>query len=191
MRIMISGGVKSGKSYYAQRIAKEQSSRSNDAGSLYYIATMCPSDGEDRKRIRKHQEERDGWGFITVEQPVDIHKILEHCDWGGSFLLDSVTALLANEMFLPDGTVNEEAAVKTRVELTETLRALKDAVIVSDNIYSDAMVFDPLTERYRRSLAEVDRAVAEICDTVLEAVYSTVVIHKSTEAFDALYQTIR
>ena len=191
MRVFVSGGSKSGKSYYAQRIAKEQSRGGSGAQGLYYIATMRPADGEDEARIEKHRDEREGWGFTTVEQPADLSNVLSVCDKDGSFLLDSLTALLANEMFLPDGSINQGAAEKIKAELTAVISAVRDIVIVSDNIFSDAMVFDPITEGFRRSLAEIDRAAVRACDTVLEVVYSTVVVHKSSEAFDALYQTIR
>jgi len=67
---------------------------------------MKSVDAEDDKRIRKHRSDREGWGFTTVEQSVDIEKILVKCDSGGSFLLDSLTALLANEMFPSDENTN-------------------------------------------------------------------------------------
>ncbi|MBQ2846082.1 MAG: bifunctional adenosylcobinamide kinase/adenosylcobinamide-phosphate guanylyltransferase, partial [Firmicutes bacterium] len=94
MNIFISGGCKNGKSYYAQRGAKEM------AGSLgvplYYIATMIPHDDEDRARIKRHLSERDGWGFETIEQGLSLTEILhnEAIDKNGVFLMDSVTALL-------------------------------------------------------------------------------------------------
>jgi adenosyl cobinamide kinase/adenosyl cobinamide phosphate guanylyltransferase len=83
---------------------------------LYYVATMKSADSEDDARIIRHKQERDGWGFTTVEQPVDIENILQKCDCNGSFLLDSLTAILANEMFPPpDYAVNEKAAEKIRI----------------------------------------------------------------------------
>jgi len=182
MRIFISGGCKNGKSYYAQRLAMAQ--RNN---SLYYIATMKPVDDEDKKRIADHRSERDGWGFATVEQPVDIEKILEKSDKNGSFLLDSLTALLANEMFMPDGSVNNNAAKKIKTGLAQVIREVDNIVIVSDYIYSDAIQYDPLTELYIESLAELDCAAAKDCEVVLEVAYTNVVIHKGKSIYEALY----
>ena len=173
MKIFISGGCKNGKSYYSQYVAKAQK-----ADNLYYVATMKPVDKEDNKRIERHRDERDGWGFTTIEQPVDIEKILEQCDRKGSFLLDSLTALLANEMFLSDGGVNDEAAEKIIKGLRLVLDSVENIVIVSDYIYSDAVVYDPLTEKYRKALADIDREAARLCDTVLEAAYTNIVVHK-------------
>ena len=97
MHTLISGGCKNGKSYYAQRVAKA-------AGApLYYLATMISTGAEDDARIARHLKEREGWGFETIECGKHILNALEHADANGSFLLDSVTALLANEMFDPAG----------------------------------------------------------------------------------------
>lgn len=185
MKIFISGGCKNGKSYYAQNLAKAQS-----VYSLYYIAAMKPVNAEDDERIRRHRLDREGWGFTTVEQAVNIEDILDKCDPGGSFLLDSLTALLANEMFPSDGIVNELAAKKIIKGLEGLTNNIKDIVMVSDYIYSDASLYDPLTEKFRRSLAETDRRAASICDVVLEITYTNVIIHKGRGMFDELYKEI-
>jgi adenosylcobinamide kinase/adenosylcobinamide-phosphate guanylyltransferase len=193
MKIFISGGCKNGKSYYAQYLAQAQSApqqAERQANSLCYIATMKPVDPEDNERITRHRRDREGWGFSTVEQPADIEKILDKCDHNSSFLLDSLTALLANEMFLPDGSVNEHAAAKIIRGLLRVTNAIKNIIIVSDFIYSDAQVYDSLTERYRVSLAKIDRATAENCDVVLEIAFTNVIIHKGKDIFGRLYEKI-
>lgn len=171
MSTFISGGCKNGKSFYAQRIAKE-------AGMpLYYIATMIPHDGEDDARILRHQQERDGWGFETLECGTDILSCLDRADANGSFLLDSVTALLSNEMFAPDG-FHPDAAEKIAEELTEFARRAPKTVFVSDYIYSDAALYDEWTETYRRGLALIDRALAKVCDCVIEVVNGQTIFYK-------------
>jgi len=186
MKIFISGGCKNGKSYYAQHLAKAQ-----QTDFLYYIATMKPADSEDDERIIKHRKERGGWGFTTIEQPADIEKILHKCDHNGSFLLDSVTALLANEMFPPpDWSLNEQAAKKIINGLSQITDNVKNIVIVSDYIYSDAVVYDEFTEKYRKSLAEIDCMAAKNCDIVLEIAYTNVIVHKGREVFGEIYAKI-
>ena len=174
MKIFISGGCKNGKSYYAQSLAKQM----QNGQPLYYIATMNATDREDDERIVRHRAERDGWGFTTIEQWQNIQNILQISDPRGSFLLDSLTALLANEMFTPDGNVHSNAHEKIASGLTEILAQINNIVIVSDYLYSDAMVYDPLTEAYRKSLAALDRLAAKICDTVLEVCHTHVITHK-------------
>jgi len=176
MKIFISGGCKNGKSWYAQHLAQASFAR-----PLYYIATMKPADKEDDERILRHQQEREGIGFITVEQPVNIAEILRFCDKKGSFLLDSLTALLANEMFDSAGMVKHDAPQKLQQELSCILHEVRNIVIVSDYIYSDAIVYDELTENYRRGLAMLDRTAARLCDTVLEVSFTGVFVHRGED----------
>jgi len=186
MRIFISGGCKNGKSYYAQRLAKAQ----EGGGDLYYVATMAPVDPEDDERIKRHRKERDGWGFTTMEQPVDIGDILKKCDNSGSFLLDSLTALLFNEMVLDETEGHNDAARRTLTGLSRIMDGIGNMVIVSDYIYSDAMSYDPMTEEYIKTLAEIDRFAAKNCDAVIEIAYSSLIVHKCAEDFGELYEKI-
>jgi len=181
MRIFISGGCKNGKSFYAQRLAKDAACSDSGASlPLYYVATMKSVDSEDDERIARHVDERAGWGFTTIEQHERIEEILQRCDNNGSFLLDSLTALLAEEMFRSDGSVDDQAAVRIEQGISQVLDSVSNIVIVSDYIYSDAAVFDPLTELYRKSLAMLDRAAAKMCDVVLEISFSGVIVHKNS-----------
>jgi adenosylcobinamide kinase/adenosylcobinamide-phosphate guanylyltransferase len=179
MKIFVTGGCKNGKSYYSQHLAKQQ--RNSDSGALYYIATMKAADSEDDERIKRHRKDRDGWGFTTIEQRQNIEEILNLCNCDGSFLLDSLTALLANEMFTTTGKVQNNATEIIAKGLLEILNQINNIVIVSDYIYSDAIIYDPLSEEYRKSLAALDRLAAKHCDVVLEVCYSQVITHKGRE----------
>jgi len=171
MHTFISGGCKNGKSYYAQRIAQA-------AGKpLYYVATMISTGAEDDARIARHIQDRDGWGFETIECGSDILKCLDQADPQGSFLLDSVTALLANEMFSPSG-FDADAPRRVADELAEFVRRTANVVFVSDYLYADAQPFDEWTEAYRRGLALIDRRLAACCENVLEVAAGNVICHK-------------
>lgn len=179
MNIFISGGCKNGKSIFAQELAAKQSREQNIP--LYYLATMIPVDEEDRARIERHLKERNGWGFTTLEQGREICKVLEREDVSlqGSFLLDSVTALLSNEMFRSDGTLDQAAPQRLGQELAAFAVQTGNTVFVSDFIYADALKYDPWTECYRKGLAEIDRILARVCDRVIEAVYGNCLDYKA------------
>lgn len=168
MNVFISGGCKNGKSFYAQRLARKQADESGRP--LYYIATMIPHDSEDRARIRRHLAERDGWGFTTLECGKNLLSLLDdpQVDPSGAFLLDSVTALLSNEMFDERGDFDPDAAKRVREDLTEFAAKTGSTVFVSDYIYSDACAYSETVEAYRRGLAAADRALAAACDRVIE-----------------------
>ena len=179
VKIFISGGCKNGKSSHAQYLSKKMCEPHTP---LYYLATMIPTDSEDEKRIKLHQHDREGWGFETIESGRDILAAIDKCDKSGTFLLDSVTALLANEMFASHGQIMPDAYKKVSNDLTHLLKRLNNVVIVSDFIYSDAFLYDKLTEAYRRGLAYIDRQMAVICDVVIEACTGNYIIHKGEEA---------
>ena len=176
MNIFISGGCKNGKSYHAQELARDMARKKNVP--LYYLATMIPHDHEDDARIVRHLAEREGWGFDTIEQGVEICRALdgytvsgEPVNPEGVFLLDSVTALLSNEMFRSDGSMDLECGRRLARELTEFADRTGNTVFVSDYIYSDANQFDEFTEAYRSALAMLDRTLASCCNQVIEVAY--------------------
>lgn len=175
MIVFITGGAKNGKSSYAQDLAVKLA----QGGIHYYIATMIPVDEEDRERIRRHIADRDGMGFETVECGRNLLSCLDRVDKSGSFLLDSATALLMNELFVPpDWQMDIAAGQRCGEDMVQFARSVANIVIVSDNIYSDAARYDEITETYRRCLAEIDRKLAAISDVVLELSAGNVIAHK-------------
>ncbi len=174
MRVFISGGCKNGKSTFAQNLAVLQKPLDKP---LYYLATMIPHDDEDRQRIHRHISERSHLSFETIEIGYNINNVLNICDLNGSFLLDSTTALLANEMFA-NRVVNASASEKICLDIIKLLERIKNIVIVSDAIYSDGQMYDNYTKAYAKGLAAIDRACAEVCDAVLEVCYGSIITYK-------------
>lgn len=175
MILFISGGAKNGKSTLAQELTVSLST-----GKHYYIATMIPTDPEDHDRIRRHIEDRKGMGFETIECGRNILSCLGKADKNGAFLLDSVTALLMNELFREDRNYEMDlpAARRCADDLVTFAQSVANIVIVSDYLYSDAARYDESTELYRKCLAEIDRRLAAVSDTVIEVCAGAVTIHK-------------
>ena len=181
MMIFITGGAKNGKSSLAQDLAVAMAKGSPH----YYIATMIPCDQEDYDRIAKHVADRAGLGFETVECGKNILSCLDRVDPQGTFLLDSATALLMNELF-PDPTscqMDVEAAQRCAADLVTFSHRVKNLVVVSDFIYCDAARYDPVTEVYRKCLADIDRGLAQAADTVLEVCGGNIKVHKGDVLF--------
>lgn len=176
MTFFISGGAKNGKSTLAQNLAVALA----NGGKHYYVATMIPVDEEDEERIRRHVADREGMGFETLECGRDILSCLEKADKNGTFLVDSATALLQNAIFPPEKNyeMDPEAANRCADELVEFVTSVRHAVVVSDYIYSDAQTFDAGTQAYCRCLAELDRRLARVCDTVVEACAGQFLVYK-------------
>lgn len=174
MTAFLSGGCKNGKSTLAEQLAHSLSR----PGRLYYLATMLPHDEEDHARIARHIRNRDGLGFQTIECGLSIEACLQDADPEGTYLLDSVTALLSNEMFRLDGTVDASAAERVGDELCRLVKKLKNIIFVSDYIYGDSGRYGDLTEQYRCGLAAIDRRLAAVCDTVVEVSFGGRIVYK-------------
>ncbi|MBE6921509.1 MAG: hypothetical protein E7468_08150 [Ruminococcaceae bacterium] len=176
MTIFISGGAKNGKSTLAQDLTVALSK----GGKHYYVATMISSGAEDDDRIRRHIADREGMGFETVECFRNIMDCLKIADKDGVFLVDSVTALIQNSLFPVEKNyeIDLNAANRCVEELVEFARTVRHAVFVSDYIYSDAEAFSESTEMYRKCLADIDRRLAAVCDTVIEVSAGQFIIHK-------------
>ena len=60
--LLVLGGCRSGKTRYAL-------SRCQGSDNRFYLATAQAFDTEMHDRIAAHREERQGLGFITIEEP--------------------------------------------------------------------------------------------------------------------------
>lgn len=173
MTVFISGGAKCGKSSLAQSLAVELAK----GGNRYYVATLIPSGEEDDDRIRRHIADRDGLGFETVECFRNLLSIVRP---EGTFLVDSVTSLLQNAMFPAEQNYRLDLAAAERCgeELVQFTKSVRNAVFVSDYIYSDAQHYSESTEQYRKCLAGIDRRLAKACDVVIEVSSGQAIFHK-------------
>lgn len=88
--ILITGGARSGKSSYAEGIARELK------GDILYIATAIPFDNEMKLRVQKHREQRPS-KWSTLEAYKDFDSILKRELEGKSgALLDCITNMVTN-----------------------------------------------------------------------------------------------
>ncbi|MBQ7154425.1 MAG: bifunctional adenosylcobinamide kinase/adenosylcobinamide-phosphate guanylyltransferase [Synergistaceae bacterium] len=167
---MIIGTARSGKSEYAEQRVMELSSR------RVYLAVSEIYDEEMARRVELHRERRKGKGFATIERPRDL---------GGAelpedscVLIESLGVWLSNEMFRPDGEVNLSAGEKVYRDLVKIVERVRDVVVVSDDVFSDGMEYDALTEEWVRTLGGLHVRIAEIADEVMEVVAGLPVRYK-------------
>ena len=163
MLSIIIGGSGSGKSAFAEALVCRL------PGQLLYIATMTAHDQESLQRIAKHRKAREGLGFQTLERGFALAGAAESGNGfpsGTNALLEDLSNLLANEMFLPEG--GGITAVKAGIQ------ALKDRcrnlTVVTNEIFSDGERYDEATDLYLRTLAVLNRELAREADLVVEIV---------------------
>lgn len=178
MAYYISGGCKNKKSFFAQELAKKLAVDGNK--KLYYIATMIPKDNEDIERIKRHLKERENWGFETIECGKDIEKIFELTKKDDVLLFDSVTAGLENAIFDENFDIDEKSLRQFQDNMQRLVETRNNTVFVSDNIFCDGIIYDEVTEIYRKSLAETDRLIAKRCDKVIEVFFGNILEMENT-----------
>lgn len=174
MIVLIVGGAKSGKSMFAQNLAK--SLENKDVG-LHYVATMNPYDLEDLKRIENHIKEREGYGFNTIEETINMNNVVRLINNNDIVLFDSITSLVTNSMFKGKDFVKNVSS-EILLELKSLINKAGSIVIVSDYLFSDSISYDCYTEGFRKELGVINRELAKIADVVVECSYGNVIYHK-------------
>lgn len=194
MLILITGGSGSGKSALAEKLARRLADDSKQAGnkSLIYIAAMINGkDKESKDRISRHQQQRAKLGFITREQPFDLDQALDEYN-SPILLLECLSNLLANEMFLRtdfglEHFSPEQAAEMIDHALTRAEEICEHLIVVSNEIFSDAMIFDESTNLYLRYLGWLNQNLAARAMLAVEMVYGLPHIHRgSAEILEGL-----
>ena len=173
MLILVSGGSASGKSEFAESLVT-----SSGLENRIYLATMQVWDQESVRRVERHRQMRAGKGFETVECPTNLADII--LPPGCAALLEDLSNLCANEYFSPDG----KNGALDRV-LSGIRRAAEQAellVVVTNELFSDGMDYDPVTLDYLSVLGELNCRVAALAGQVYEVVCGIPVAWKGERA---------
>lgn len=120
--IFISGGVRSGKSAYAEALV-----RSFPSQRKVYLASGQASDLEMVKRIERHRKDRESDGWQTMEQPHRLAEALPHIQKGDAVLWDCVTTWLANELY--EGWERGEMCAEIPGCMEQKWAALQEALL--------------------------------------------------------------
>lgn len=153
---LVLGGVRSGKSRFAQKLAEK-------ASSVAFVATAKALDAEMRDKIRRHQEERpEHWR--TLEEPLELARVLvERAPQFEVVLVDCLTLFVANVLEEEPRTADKRIA-----GLTDALRtACASVVLVSNEVGSGVVPAYPAGRQFRDLLGEVNQKVAAIADNVV------------------------
>lgn len=190
MIVLVVGGAKSGKSMFAQNLSKSLNESlknpisgqldgeiEREVGKLYYVATMNPYDLEDLKRIENHLREREGYGFNTIEETLNMSKVSSLIKEEDTVLIDSITSLVTNYIFRGK-EFYKDVSDDILSGILEIINNSKNVVIVSDYLFSDSIQYDCYTENFRKEIGVVNRKLAKIADTVVECSYGNIIYHK-------------
>ena len=120
------------------------------------------------KRIERHQKMRAGKGFETVECYTGLKNV--KLPAGCVVLLECMSNLVANEMFEEQGAHDRTVSEVTK-GIENLLEQAAHVVIVTNEIFSDAVVFDGDMDSYLEYLGKINQTAAQRADEVVEVVY--------------------
>jgi len=148
MKILVTGGIKSGKSGFALRLAGDMS------GQKLFVATAEPFDDEMKARIARHQQERDP-SFTTLEEPVRLDLVS-----GDNIVLDDITVWLGNLQHR--GMLADWESILRGV----LSKAGPRMIIITNETGWGNVPSDPITRAYNRVLGEANMLLSSVCDLV-------------------------
>lgn len=163
MFVFVCGGVRSGKSSFAEEYAV-----SINKGRLVYGATSIPYDEEMKERVKRHRENR-GDKWLTIEKSSNLHEIANRLKKEDTLLIDCLTIWLSNEMF---GEKNSKDIVQDIVKQIEVLKDNVDnLIIVSNDIFRGISNYSKETEDYMKKLGSIHIELVKVCDEAYECIY--------------------
>ena len=154
---LILGGVRSGKSRLAERLAIESQM------PVTYIATATAQDEEMQQRIAKHRGQRPGH-WDVIEEPIKLAAALSNVTTGNCILLDCLTLWLTNLLLTDDlnlFTREHDAFLAILPSLNHRI------LIVSNETNMGITPMGELSRRYCDEAGRLHQALAQHCDQVI------------------------
>ncbi len=163
--ILITGGARSGKSSYALELAESLSEK------RLFVATCPTIDPEMSERVRRHQEEREGRGWQTIETELNLKDLLLNI--GTKYdviLIDCITLWVNNLLFDAEKKglfVTDQIVADLCRQWLDTIRNQQSVVICVTNEVGLGIVPDNrLARKYRDLVGTANQIIGKAADDV-------------------------
>ncbi|QIC49515.1 cobinamide kinase [Lysinibacillus sphaericus] len=184
--VFITGGVRSGKSHFAEQAAIQYyQTQPSTEKRLMYIASGIALDDEMKKRIDRHQADRlaQPMQWITVEAPYNIAPVFETLKDGDVVLWDCVTTWLTNAFY--EGYESGAPCLTKPGCLASKLHTVKQAIlslltknvtllVVSNELFDEPPYQSEEVELYRRTLGQFHQWFVAMAQEAFEMNYGIV-----------------
>jgi len=170
-KILITGGIKSGKSQFALNIAREIEGAipqlhsplitTPDPVEKIFIATALPIDREMEDKIEKHKRER-GSDFKTVEEAIHLGDVFKGIN-PSTAVIDCLTLWLSN-LFFETSEAERESEIESFIKVLKEFEG--NAIIVTNEVGWGIIPQDEISRMYQSELGILNQRTAQICDEV-------------------------
>jgi adenosylcobinamide kinase/adenosylcobinamide-phosphate guanylyltransferase len=163
--VLVGGGARSGKSRFALARARALGAR------RVFVATGQALDGEMDRRIALHRAER-GADFATIEEPLELGRVLRDPSGTDVVLVDCLTLWLSNLLLRGD---DEPAIARAVTDLCAVLaERRRHAVIVTNEVGLGIVPDNALARTFRDVAGRAHQELAAIADEIHVAILGTV-----------------
>ncbi len=165
---LILGGVSSGKSIYAERLAEAN-------GPGIYIATAEALDEELAERVHRHKARR-GANWTTVEEPLELVAALNaHSAKDCCIVVDCLTLWLNNLM-----EAGRDLDFETHALLACLPRLDGPVILIDSELGLGGIANNELARRFADQVGSLNQALGSIADRVIMMVAGFPVVLKDT-----------
>lgn len=166
--ILLLGGARSGKSYFAQEMAKK-------TVKVLFVATAAPGDEDMRLRIERHKKDRPrNWRTLEATEHVGS-RIEDEIEEEQTVIIDCVTLLVSNIFCRYDdqqfeNLTEEELEQSLLSEIQELQVCLKKVeasfIIISNEVGLGIVPDNRMGRLYRDLLGKANQRLAQSADEV-------------------------
>ena len=167
MIVLISGGARSGKSSFAEKIAWHQGGK-----DVCYLATAEIKDQEMKNRVEKHIQHRPQ-AWETIEESHEVSEVLTHLTSGSVILLDCITVYISNLLLSGnkiDNIDSKQKETEIKSELEKIIKVVKenslDIIIVTNEVGQGIIPDNKLGRIYRDIVGRMNQYLASEADKV-------------------------
>jgi len=166
MLVLIGGGVRSGKSAFALRLARRLGKR------RIYLATAEPRDDEMAARIARHTRER-GSEFRTLEVPREVVESVGSVEDADVLVIDCLTLWLSNLLLRGD---SEDSMLGQVDRLIGILGAKRfHAVLITNEVGMGVVPESALGRSFRDLCGRAHQAIAARADEIYFGALGTLI----------------